>query len=213
MTGKKKSTIIKEGQDTPNAPKHRHYLDNEAFYQALYDRRMHIDAGEQVPQRLEDYIGDCLMRIAEGVGKRWNFAKYSWRDEMVGDAIVACTRAIDKFDVHQFSNPLAYFTQCTVYAFLARLQQEENQTYTKYKMMIEAATAGELDSADDEDAAHVLDNVDVSMDYMIDYIERHEAKKARKKKGSKKNEQSSSSLNELYNEEVDNESENYTNSE
>lgn len=198
---KKKSTIIQEGQDTPNAPKHRHYLDNDKFYQALYDRRVHIDSGEQVPQRLEDYIGECILLIAENVGKRWNFAKYSWRDEMVGDAVVACTRAIDKFNPYQYKNPLAYFTQCTVYAFLARLQQEQNQTYTKYKMMIEAATQGELDSADDEESAHVLDNVDVSMEYMIDYIEKHEAKQKRKKQRNQKKQQSS--LDELYEDDSD----------
>lgn len=177
----KKSTIISENEDTPNSPKHRHYVDNNKFYEALCERKRHIDAGEPVPKRIEDYIGECIMLIAENVGKRHNFARYSWRDEMVGDAIVQCTRAIDKFDVEKYQNPLAYFTQCTVYAFLGRMEREQNQVYTKYKSMIEAATFGKLDSADDEDSAHILDNLDVSMEYMIDFIEGYEEKQQKKK--------------------------------
>lgn len=195
----KKSTIISENQDTPNSPSYRQYVDNEAFYESLKKRRECIENGDPVPQRIEDHIGECIMLIAENVANRWNFARYSWRDEMVGDAVVQCTRAIDKFDVHQYKNPFAYFTQCTVYAFLSRLQKEEQETYTKYKATIESATMGQLDDSDDEDSAHILDNVDVSMDYMIEYIQKHEAKMEKKKKGSKKG-KNSASIDELYNE-------------
>ena len=186
MSEKKKSTIIHEGQDTPASPKHRHYIDNAKFYQALKDRRAHIDNGEKVPKRLEDYIGECLMLIAQKLGSRWNFANYSFRDEMVEDGIVANIRALDKFDVTQYSNPLSYFTQCTYFAFLGRIEQEENTTATKYRAMIEAAATGGLDVAEDEHADHILDNLDVSMEYMVSFLEKYDTKQEKKRASRRK---------------------------
>lgn len=200
MTEKKKSTIISEGSDKPNAPEHRHYIDNAAFYDALCQRRSYIENDQKVPKRLEDYIGECLMLIAQNLAKKWNFARYTWRDEMIDDAIVANLRALDKFDVNKHNNPLAYFTQCSYFAFIGRIESEEDATATKYRAVVESAATGQLDSADDEDSAHILDNLDVSLDYMIDFLDKYDQKQERKREKRRKSNKKSQPLNQLWEE-------------
>jgi DNA-directed RNA polymerase specialized sigma24 family protein len=52
---------------------------------------------------------------------------------MILDAIENCLIYMDNFDPKKSSNPFAYFTQITYYAFLRRIQKEKKQLQTKYK--------------------------------------------------------------------------------
>lgn len=115
-----------------------HYVDNKKFYDALVE---HIEAckaavarGEEKPM-VSNYIGECFLKIATHLSYKSNFINYTFKDDMISDGIENCLAAADKFDPVRSTNPFAYYTQITFYAFVRRIQKEKKQQVTKYKMI------------------------------------------------------------------------------
>ena len=115
-----------------------HYVDNAKFLQAMKDWKEQCkdaeEAGDETP-RISDYIGECFLKIANGLSYRPNFINYTYRSEMVSDGIENCLQYIHNFDPEKSKNPFAYFTQIIYYAFLRRIQKEKKQTHIKNKMI------------------------------------------------------------------------------
>jgi hypothetical protein len=51
------------------------------------------------------------MLICNKLSTKPNFMGYSYRDEMIADAIENCVAAAHSFDPEKSNNPFAYFTQ------------------------------------------------------------------------------------------------------
>ena len=85
--------------------------------------------------RVPNYIGECIMKIAQHLSYKPNFINYTYKDEMISDGIENCLLYIDNFNPEKSSNPFAYFTQIIYYAFIRRIQKEKKQTYVKYKSL------------------------------------------------------------------------------
>jgi len=94
------------------------------------------------------------MLIATNVSMKPNFISYTFRDEMIGDAIENCCQYFDNFDPKRSKNPFAYFTQITWYAFLRRIHKEKKQLYAKYKAHEQIGVLGELDGIGEEHVAN-----------------------------------------------------------
>jgi len=116
--------------------KKKAYVNNADFLKALVDYKQKCkearDAGKNDPP-IPNYIGECFMKIAEGFSHKPNYINYTYRDEMVSDAIENCLMYFENFDPEKSSNPFAYFTQIVYYAFLRRIAKEKKQLYIKYK--------------------------------------------------------------------------------
>lgn len=114
----------------------RHYIDNSVFLKEITAYRNTVqDAiknNTDKPQ-VPEYIGECFIKIANQLAFKSNFINYSFRDDMILDAIENCLTYIDNFDPDKSSNPFAYFTQITYYAFIRRIQKEKKNLQTKYK--------------------------------------------------------------------------------
>ena len=54
---------------------------------------------------------------------------------MISDGIENCLTAVEKFDPERGTNPFAYYTQITFFAFVRRIQKEKKQQATKYKLL------------------------------------------------------------------------------
>lgn len=189
----KASTIIHDGQDKPKAKKERHYVDNKAFYQALVERKALVDKAiedDQPIPKVSEFIGECIFRIADNLSKKYNFASLSFREDMVGQAIIHCLSKIDGFDPEVSKNPFSYFTQTCYYEFLGIISNERTEKYVKYKSIVESSSLNELatlDSKDsDGDALNALNSMDMSQEYMDDFIRQFEEKNPPRKKGQKR---------------------------
>ena len=72
-----------------------------------------------------------IMKIAEGLSYNWRFINYtkSWKDEMVGDAIIKMYSALEdkKFKIESTFNPFSYFNQIAWNAFSNRIKKETRQ--------------------------------------------------------------------------------------
>jgi len=113
-----------------------HYIDNKEFLKAITeyrDRRLAAEAAGEEKPRVTNYLGECMVKIANHLAYKSNFVNYTFRDEMILDGIENCITYIDNFDPEKSKNPFAYFTQITYYAFLRRIQKEKKQLDTKYK--------------------------------------------------------------------------------
>lgn len=131
----------------------KHYIDNKAFLQALIDYKKEVvDAKELNAERpqVPDYIGDCFIKIANHLAYKSNFINYSFREDMILDAIENCLIYMDNFDPKKSTNPFAYFTQITYYAFVRRIQKEKRHLQTKYRYIESLDIEGLIRQVHDE---------------------------------------------------------------
>lgn len=118
--------------------KSNHYVDNEVFLTEMTAYRIAVlSALENKLERprVPNYIGTCLFKIATHLSRRPNFARYTFREDMISDGVENCLLYIDNFNPEKSKNPFAYFTQIIYYAFLRRIQKEKKHMYVKYKSM------------------------------------------------------------------------------
>jgi hypothetical protein len=116
--------------------KANHYIDNAVFLAALLEHRAAVLAAKEAETALppiSNYLGDCFIKIARHLSYKSNFINYSYKDEMISDAIENCLAVVNNFDPAKSKNPFAYFTQITYFAFIRRIQREKKQLQTKYR--------------------------------------------------------------------------------
>ena len=118
--------------------KSEHYVNNKEFLLALVDFRAECkiaeENGEPKP-RINNYIGECFLKIATHLSYKPNFVNYMFREDMICDGIENCVQYIGNFDPSKSSNPFAYFTQIIYYAFLRRISKEKRQLEIKNKII------------------------------------------------------------------------------
>jgi hypothetical protein len=162
----------------------KEYVNNADFLKALVEHKQKtIDAKSKgLPEpKIPDYIGECWMKIAEGLSHKPNFINYTYRDEMIADGIENCLMYFNNFDPEKSKNPFAYFTQIIYYAFLRRIQKEKKQLYVKYKATEMIGILDEFEMLESDDGTtkqfELYDNIS---EFIENYEEAKSAKKAEK---------------------------------
>lgn len=173
--------------------KNPYYVDNVKFLNEIIKFQEKCEAAEaagKLPPRPNDYLGSCIWLIAEGFASKPSYRNYPHIEEMKGDAIENCSKALIKFDRTR-TNPFAYFTQITYYAFLHRIGLEKKQLAIKHKLSTRTVIFDEHieHSVDGED--HHVSTFDLDNSYMSDNAaavdqQRADAKKKRQTKAKKK---------------------------
>lgn len=134
-----------------------HYVNNKEFSQAVVDYVRAVKAAQaetkEVP-RITEYIGRCFLRIAEGLSHKPNFIRYTYREEMVMDAVENCIKAIMNYNIEAATrtgspNAFAYFTQICYYAFLRRIMKEKKQQDIKIRYIEHAGIEDFMANSDD----------------------------------------------------------------
>lgn len=119
----------------PNPRVTVNYLDKEEFRQALSDYKTLCEKhAPEIPQ-VPEQIGKYIVLIATNLARRPNFSGYSWRDDMIGDAIETCIKYVRKFDPDRGTSPLAYFSQVCWYCFIGRITSEKKQSKIKRELV------------------------------------------------------------------------------
>ena len=135
----KEKVTTKDVEDKP-APKRRgpkpkideYYVNPPIFKQEIRD----YYETEYCPPSL----AESLRKIAYGLGNKSNFINYTYKDEMIGDALVKMYTALKnkKFNIESDYNPFSYFTTIAFHAFINRIKKEKkhHNTITEYRDMI-----------------------------------------------------------------------------
>ena len=131
-----------------------HYVNNNDFSTAVVTYVERVEKAKEekstVP-KVPDYIAQCFLRIAEGLSHKANFIRYTYREEMVMDAVENCLKAIGNYNLEAATrtgkpNAFAYFTQITWYAFLRRITKEKKQQEIKLKYLTKAGVENFVDN-------------------------------------------------------------------
>jgi hypothetical protein len=136
-----------------------HYVNNKEFSQAVVDYCQTVEKAKTDSTPLPivpDYIASCFLRISEGLSHKSNFIRYTYREEMVMDAVENCLRAIENYNIEAATrtglpNAFAYFTQISWYAFLRRIAKEKKQQEIKLRYLSQSGiedyiVSGDLDA-------------------------------------------------------------------
>lgn len=187
-----------------------HYVNNKDFLAALIVYRDAVVLAKQEGREkpiVSNYIGECILKIANHLSYKPNFINYSYREEMISDGIENCIHYIDNFNPDKYSNPFAYFTQIIYYAFLRRIAREKKQSYIKGKLIMDMPfEMFELQEQDEGGEYHNAYIDFMQQNHVIDdsFIQKKLAKK--KKKDSSLDEFIESDNNEQTSRRLDQES-------
>ena len=113
-------------------PKSEHYVNGKEFLERI---KTYYETDDLV-----DELSVMILKIANGLSYAPNFINYSYKDDMIGDAILKMFSALKnkKFNVESNNNPFSYFTTIAYHAFINRIKKEKKHrdTITKYQETI-----------------------------------------------------------------------------
>lgn len=113
------------------------YLDNKKFYATIIDYKKRVKEAELTGKpkpEIPNYAAECILKIAKNMATQYHkFSRYSYNDEMIGDAVLTCVKYFDNFDPDKWNNPHAYFTTICYQSNVQRIKEEHKTQYVKYK--------------------------------------------------------------------------------
>tara|TARA_A100001035_G_C27587498_1_gene410429 strand:- start:44 stop:586 length:543 start_codon:yes stop_codon:yes gene_type:complete len=168
-----------------NAKQNEHYVNNKEFTAAVAEFNEKVKLAEskgKTPPQMSNYIGECIYKIATRLSTRPNFINYTYRDEMICDAIENCIQYIGNFNVEKSNNAFAYITQICYYAFLRRIQKEKKQVFIKQQMTMDI-TADTFETIDGDTTGMTNTNVEWMQENMTQV--QYEPRKSKRKTSTK----------------------------
>lgn len=118
-----------------------YYVSNKALYleylKHFEDIKKAQENGTDLPP-MPRFIAESIMKIANKYANKPNFIGYSYRDEMIADAILTCFRKYLKFNPEKSDNPFSYLTTCCHNAFLQRINSEKRESSIKARYITES---------------------------------------------------------------------------
>ena len=171
-----------------------HYVNNKDFTAAIVEycteakkSRKRGEPDAMVP----DYIASCFLKMCEGLSHKSNFVRYTYREEMVMDAVENCLKALTNYDVDAATrsgnpNAFGYFTQIAWFAFLRRITKEKKQHDVKLKFIAEQGLDEFMvDANEDPEVARIVQSFVDGLREKIDIIKEKDAKVDEYKKEQK----------------------------
>ena len=126
LTGEDKASPIAKKLKPSEKP---HYVNSKEFEEEI---RLYYTT-----DIITTYLADAIRRIAYGLSFAPNFINYSYKDEMIGDAVVKMYQALKykKFKLDHGFSPFSYFTTIAFHAFISRIKKEKkhHQIITDYR--------------------------------------------------------------------------------
>ena len=130
-----------------------HYVNSKEFTQDIVE--YYSSGGDEISEKL----GESIFKIATGLSYAPNFINYSYKDDMVGDAIVKMFSALKskKFNIDSGNNPFSYFTTIAFHAFINRIKKEkkQRQVVSDYQEMVYEELASEYKLANQPSGSEV----------------------------------------------------------
>lgn len=183
---------MKKKREKTTKTSDKFYVNNKELYEELVKYKAKAKENEKEGKDkppISNYLGECFLKIATEFSNYYRFRNYSYKDELIADAVENCLMYFDRFDPEKTNNPFTYFTTIVYYAMMRRVNKENKQQYLKYKMLeksnvLENLTSEDIDSFSEEVRKNVLNGSGI-YDNMSQFIENYETwvneKKAKNK--------------------------------
>jgi hypothetical protein len=161
----------------------KYWVDKKRFYEEIVEHRKaqgwkNSKEQDNPDAPMPNYVAQSIMNIANGVMLRYNFNKYSYRDEMVSDAIITIIKYYNTFNIQKSQNPYGYFWLAAYRSGVRRLGLEKDQQAIRAKTIQHMFVDDDVFSQEEFEEFHNYMNDFVSFD--LDAYE--ESKKKKRKK-------------------------------
>lgn len=87
--------------------------------------------------RVTDELATMLLMLARKNANRPCFNGYSYREDMVSEALANLCQNALKFDTEKYNNPFAYYTSCISNSFFQFLNSEKRHRKIRDKLLVE----------------------------------------------------------------------------
>ena len=101
-----------------------------------YRRTLEIDEEGKVVEgsgHISEELGEMLLTIARNYSNKGSFSNYTWKDDMVAEAVFTCVKYLHNFDPFKQKrpNPFAYFTTIVHRSFLNYIKKQKKHSEIK----------------------------------------------------------------------------------
>lgn len=101
------------------------YLKNSDLVQEIIDYKKKGTASET--------LGKYLLLIANNLSSKGSFNGYTWKMDMVSEAVLTCVKYLRNYNPNKSPNAFAYVTQICRHSFIAYIKNEKTHSEIKDK--------------------------------------------------------------------------------
>jgi DNA-directed RNA polymerase specialized sigma subunit len=109
--------------------KHK-YVTNKELLPEVEAYRESWDEEEKKGEPSEE-LGRMILLIATRYAEKGNFANYTWKEDMIGDAVLTCIKYLKNFNSEKSKNPFAYITTICRHAFINHIKKQHKHSDIK----------------------------------------------------------------------------------
>ena len=92
------------------------YVTNKEILEQIQDWK---ESGE-----MPEGLGQSFLIIATNLSNKSNFIGYTWKDDMIAEAVFTCVKYFSNFDPEKSKNPFAYITRICYNSFVNSIKKQ-----------------------------------------------------------------------------------------
>lgn len=127
----------------------RHYVDDEKFSAEVHEWSVVAKVAvlnDEIRPPVSEYVGECILKIVNGLGKKGSFKGYTYLDEMRADAVENVLRYLHNFNPEASKgSAFIYVSFISQRAFLRRIALEKRHHYYKLKSLEKMSGGSDFD--------------------------------------------------------------------
>lgn len=169
------------------------YVDNKKLTKELgvWGRhlRAQIKAADQLGMkdtlclfRMTDYIAECVFLICNNMSYKSSFINYTYKEDMIGDAIENCVRYIKNFNIEKNNNAFGYVSTIAYFAFVRRIKKENKRHIDHLSFIRKTFSEDDIRKAIDADNPNDIKNYVTYVDHMQTILDNMDIEIPEKKK-------------------------------
>ena len=105
------------------------------------DKKYYVKNGDLLPEiigyrdtgHISEELGTMILAIATNYSNKGSFYNYTWKDDMIMEAVLTCLKYMHNFDPkkQKYPNPFAYFTTICHNAFINFIRKQKKHSAIK----------------------------------------------------------------------------------
>jgi DNA-directed RNA polymerase specialized sigma subunit len=100
------------------------YVKNKELYEELLKSK-------ENDNKVSEKLGKYFYLIAKNLSNKSNFTGYTWKDEMISEAVFTCVKYFKNFNPEKSTNAFAYITQICYNAFIIYIKKQKKHSDIK----------------------------------------------------------------------------------
>ncbi len=81
--------------------------------------------------RMSEKLGKMLLQVATHYSSKSNFSGYTWKQDMISEAVLTCVKYLKNFKPEKSTNAFAYVTQIIKNSFKLYITEQKNHSKIK----------------------------------------------------------------------------------